>query len=111
MDRIDQATVFFEGKLCGVLSRTNNGYTFQYAAEYIQRADAKPLSRSLPLQKEPFESHHFFPFFAGLVSDMKGATRKSAAQSARQPGESWSPFMISFVGFWFDLSSGMAITT
>jgi len=69
MDRIRQAVVFFENKRCGLLERTATGYRFQYDTEYRQRDDAKPLSRSLPLQSKPFESKHFFPYFAGLTSE------------------------------------------
>ncbi len=69
MGRIEQVTVYFADRRCGKLSRTKTGYRFEYDTDYLGRVDARPLSRSLPLREEPFESRRFFPFFAGLVSE------------------------------------------
>ncbi len=69
MDRVEQVDVFFQDRRCGVLGRSAHGYRFQYDAEYLRRADARPLSRSLPLRAAPFDSAHFPGYFAGLVSE------------------------------------------
>jgi len=69
MDRVAQAVVHLAGRRCGVLARTKEGYVFRYEADYLRRADAKPLSRSLPLREAPFPSVHFPGYFAGLVAE------------------------------------------
>lgn len=69
MDRIKKVVVFFADQRCGVLSRTESKFRFQYDAEYLKTPGIRPLSRSLPLRTEAFESAQFFPYFAGLVSE------------------------------------------
>ena len=69
MDRVNQAQVYFNGRLCGRLARSASGYMFQYAAEYLKSADAVPLSGSLPLRRTRFESAVFLGFFSGLVAE------------------------------------------
>ena len=69
MDRIDKAIVYFQGVRCGELSRVPGGYRFQYDGDFLKRRDARPVSISLPLQADAFEAKHFFPYFAGLVSE------------------------------------------
>ena len=50
---------------------------FQYAKEYLDRANARPISISLPLQKEAFSSGKTRCFFEGLLPE--GFTRRSVA--------------------------------
>jgi serine/threonine-protein kinase HipA len=49
------------GKTAGLLTEDENGYTFQYSADYMKSPDAIPVSRLLPLQAEPF--------FDGLIPE------------------------------------------
>lgn len=58
-----------EDRLAGVLEETDNGYSFQYLAEYIKQADARAISLTLPLQDIAFTSATLFPFFDGLIPE------------------------------------------
>ncbi|MBF0489850.1 MAG: HipA N-terminal domain-containing protein [Candidatus Omnitrophica bacterium] len=74
-----KADVFYHDRLVGILEETDEGYRFAYATDYLKTG--KPVSLSLPLRKEPFESTTLFPFFAGMNSegwyrDIVCATRK-----------------------------------
>ena len=63
-----QADVFFRNHLAGRLTELpEGGYRFVYDAAYLP--DGEPVSLTLPLQGEPFESETLFPFFAGLVPE------------------------------------------
>ncbi len=57
------------GKKAGLLTEDENGYTFQYSADYMKSPDAIPVSRLLPLQSEPFFNRVLFPFFDGLIPE------------------------------------------
>lgn len=58
-----------QGKYAGRLQETDNGYRFQYDADYLQTANALAVSLTLPLRAEPYESHTLFPFFDGLIPE------------------------------------------
>ncbi len=45
------------------------GYRYSYDVAYLASADTKPVSLTLPLRKEPFESASLFPFFYGLLAE------------------------------------------
>ena len=66
-DKKRKANVFYHDHLAGALEETDEGYRFAYASDYLKTG--KPISLSLPLQEEPFESVTLFPFFAGLNSE------------------------------------------
>lgn len=40
-----KAEVLLFGKVAGFLTEDEDGYTFQYAAEYLKASDAVPVSR------------------------------------------------------------------
>ncbi len=74
-----KADVFLHDQLAGILEETGDGYRFVYGADYLKTG--KPVSLSLPLQAEPFESAVLFSFFAGMNAegwyrDIVCATRK-----------------------------------
>jgi serine/threonine-protein kinase HipA len=62
-----EADVFFGDRLAGRLSETDDGYRFTYDGAYLR--DGTPISLTLPLRADPFESETLFPFFAGLVPE------------------------------------------
>jgi len=66
-DKLRKADVFYHGRLAGILEETDEGYRFAYASDYLKTG--KPVSKSLPLQEEPFESTTLFSFFAGMNSE------------------------------------------
>ena len=53
----------------GRISEIAEGYRFAYAGEYLDRADAQPISLTLPMRPEPFEWPVLFPFFDGLIPE------------------------------------------
>ena len=64
-----KGVVKFCGKTAGILQETASGFRFSYAPDYLRSDDAKPVSLTLPLKPEPYESANLFAFFAGLVSE------------------------------------------
>ncbi|OGF50904.1 MAG: hypothetical protein A2231_00960 [Candidatus Firestonebacteria bacterium RIFOXYA2_FULL_40_8] len=62
-----KADVFYQGLPAGVLEETDGGYKFTYNSDYLKTG--KPISLSLPMQTEPFESTVLFPFFSGINSE------------------------------------------
>ncbi len=62
-----QAKVYYKDELAGVLKETDKGYVFQYDKDFIKKNI--PISVSLPVQQEPFESEKLFPFFRGLLPE------------------------------------------
>jgi len=64
-----QAKIFIDDILAGLLSENEEGYFFQYEKTYLDSMVKKPVSLTLPLQKEPFKSEYLFPFFDGLIPE------------------------------------------
>ena len=62
-----RAKVNFNGRLAGHLRETENGFQFIYDEEYLR--SGQPISVSLPLRKEPYESKQLFSFFQGLLPE------------------------------------------
>lgn len=63
-----QADVFYRNRLAGRLTELpEGGYRFVYDEAYL--CDGEPISLTLLLQEDPFESETLFPFFAGLVPE------------------------------------------
>ena len=63
-----QAEVYYLGKLAGILTEDENGYTFRYVEAYVSEK-GMPISLTMPLQTEPFMSDNMFPFFDGLIPE------------------------------------------
>ena len=63
------ALVFFKDILAGKLSETDEGFVFQYDTVYLSSAEAQPISLTLPIRTEAFESPVLFPFFDGLIPE------------------------------------------
>ena len=68
MDKIT-ATVLFDGKEAGKLTRDDRGYSFRYLKGYLTDSKACPISTALPLTTKTFTSQRLFPFFESLVSE------------------------------------------
>ena len=54
-------------KRAGYLIQNEDGFSFTYAEEYLTDTNAEPISLTLQLQKESFNSKVMFPFFDGLI--------------------------------------------
>ena len=63
------ALVYFKNTLAGRLSETDEGFVFQYDTAYLSSAEAQPISLTLPIRTEAFESPVLFPFFDGLIPE------------------------------------------
>lgn len=64
-----KADIYVHELKAGVLEETETGYRFEYNSEYLDRKKAEPVSLTLPLQEEPYESQVLFPFFDGLIPE------------------------------------------
>ena len=64
-----KAYVFVQGKKAGLLMETDDGYTFSYFKEYLEWKDAVPVSLTMPLTEQSYESTVLFPFFDGLIPE------------------------------------------
>ena len=61
--------VYIQNHFAGIIAETEEGYTFRYDKEYLQRKDAVAVSLTLPLQQETYETTILFPFFDGLIPE------------------------------------------
>ncbi len=68
------AQVFYNGKPAGILTKAGNGYRFVYDETYLDTAGSRPVSITLPLRKEAFESDLLFPVFVNMLSE--GANKR-----------------------------------
>ena len=66
-DKKRKANIFYDDRLAGILQETDQGYRFIYTSDYLKIG--RPISLSLPLQAEAFESGTLFPFFAGMTPE------------------------------------------
>jgi len=62
-----KAKVNYSDQLAGYLLETENGFQFVYDENYLK--SGQPVSVSLPLRKEPYESRELFSFFDGLLPE------------------------------------------
>ena len=64
-----RALIFYRDLLAGKLSESDEGYVFQYDEAYLSRPDAEPISLTLPLRNDAYQSPILFPFFDGLIPE------------------------------------------
>lgn len=63
------ADVYFKDKLAGVLIENEEGYIFEYSADYIKSHNSESISISFPISEKKFKSSVLFPFFDGLIPE------------------------------------------
>ena len=69
---MQRAKVFRNNIFVGLLTKLNEKqYVFVYDKEYLKLPNKKPISLTLPLQKEEFKSPFLFPFFYNLLAERK----------------------------------------
>ena len=61
--------VFYNGILCGIISETDTGYSFEYADSWLADKKALPISQTIPLSQKFYTSKTLFPFFDGLIPE------------------------------------------
>ena len=64
-----KALIYYRDILAGRLAETEDGYEFRYEATYLAKPQAEPISLTLPLRKEAYQSPMLFPFFDGLIPE------------------------------------------
>jgi serine/threonine-protein kinase HipA len=63
------AKIFFGDTFAGKLVEDEEGYTFNYDADYLNIQGADPVSLTLPLSDKPYKSQVLFSFFDGLIPE------------------------------------------
>jgi len=63
------AQVFYNGRLAGLLTKSEGVYRFTYDKAYLAEADSRPVSLTLPLREAAYESDVLFPAFVNLLSE------------------------------------------
>lgn len=61
--------VFYKNKYCGIVYENEEGYYFQYDEDYLKAEKSEPISMTMPLQAETYESKTLFSFFDGLIPE------------------------------------------
>lgn len=61
--------VLLAGQPVGIIEQVNDGTRFTYSPEWLARRDAVPVSVTLPLRPEPYESDGLHPFFENLLPE------------------------------------------
>lgn len=64
-----QALVFCRGVKAGWLTEDENGYTFEYDADFLASSQAEAISLTMPLTQKTFHDKVLFPFFDGLIPE------------------------------------------
>jgi serine/threonine-protein kinase HipA len=89
--------VYNNDVLAGILTEEapGRGYVFRYAESYLS-SGGHPVSYTLPLRKEPFESEHLFPFFSNMLPE--GANRRMICRAKRIDEEDLFGVLIAMAG-------------
>lgn len=61
--------VLFDGRLAGWIEERPAGMAFRYADSWLEAGDAQPVSQTLPLRAEPYESSGPMHLFMGLLPE------------------------------------------
>lgn len=88
-----ELAVFMGDVRAGTLSCEDRASSFEYDAQYLSRADATPLSLSMPLHQGVFAPEIVDPFLWGLLPD-NAETLQRWAILARPPADEHNPFTL-----------------
>lgn len=69
MSEFRSADVYVQGIHAGVLEETETGYRFSYSGDYLTQDDPLPISLTMPVCEESYESPVLFAFFDGLIPE------------------------------------------
>ncbi|WP_346238344.1 HipA N-terminal domain-containing protein [Niabella insulamsoli] len=64
-----QAKIYFQDQLAGYLLESDEGYLFNYDRAYLAGDDPKPISLTLPVSAQTYQSNILFSFFDGLIPE------------------------------------------
>lgn len=68
------AQVLYNGKPAALLEKEGNRYSFTYDPSYLARSDSRPVSITMPLRTEKYQSEMLFPVFVNMLSE--GANKR-----------------------------------
>lgn len=69
MEAFRKAYVYVRNEFAGILSETDEGYSFAYDDEYIEKEEASAVSLTLPMSQKEYVSKTLFSFFDGLIPE------------------------------------------
>ncbi len=61
--------VSLDGTRVGLIEETEAGTSFTYDEAWCARPDAVPVSLTMPVRREPYESRRLLPFFENLLPE------------------------------------------
>ena len=61
--------VYIKDVFCGIITESEEGYTFEYDKAYLNMDGATSLSPTLPLTDETYVKEMMFPVFDGLIPE------------------------------------------
>lgn len=64
-----KGNVYYKNILAGIIAENEDGFIFIYNDDFLNATAAKPISLTLPIQKETYQSKVLFPFFDGLIPE------------------------------------------
>ena len=64
-----QAIVYWKTLRAGILTESDEGYSFVYDKDYLSMLEAQGISLTMPLREEPVLSNTLHPFFDGLIPE------------------------------------------
>lgn len=67
--KIRRGLVSLDGKRVGLIEETKTGSRFTYDAAWVSSPGALPLSLTMPLRPEPYESKGLLPYFENLLPE------------------------------------------
>lgn len=75
-----RAQVLLHGRVSGILEQDVDGFLFTYLQSHV-REGLRPISASLPVRSQPYQSSRLFPFFEGMLAE--GSLRALQTRQAR----------------------------
>jgi serine/threonine-protein kinase HipA len=64
-----KAEIKIQDVIAGLLTQDEYGYQFTYDTTYLNTGMPEPVTKTLPLQSDSFNSKALFPFFDGLIPE------------------------------------------
>ena len=61
--------VYIKDVFCGIITESEEGYTFKYDKAYLNMDGATALSPTMPLTDETYVKEMMFPVFDGLIPE------------------------------------------
>ena len=61
--------VYIKDVFCGIITESEEGYTFEYDKAYLNMDGATALSPTMPLTDETYVNEMMFPVFDGLIPE------------------------------------------